>query len=196
MGKCYIGNKEVTCAEWDAARKSRYADSAKVQSGQSVGQEGSQFWLNTDYAGAEPSTEVKAAYSTADYARSWISAKAQTITQQASAAGTKVSKAVENIANYPESEYQASYEKVWTDYPTISPTRTEVGAAKIKSASDAANVSRVSNGTTVASSWEPTTSGSGVSSSADSSSIGSMGLLLVVLAGAALLMSVRSPRRI
>ena len=125
---CFIGNKEVSCEEWDAARKSRYKDSVKVQTGKSttglnvVGQQGSQYWLNTDYAGAEPSKEVKAAVSTADYARDWIGEYSRN-TVKAANAGTirQVSAAVANKAvTYPEPS--ASVRQLWQDYPAIAPT--------------------------------------------------------------------------
>jgi len=128
MGKCYIGNKEVTCEEWDAARKSRYKDSEKVKTGKSTtglnvtGQQGSQFWLNTDFTGPEPSKAVKAAASSASYARDWMSGYTKATVKASNAGIIKpVSQAVVNIATtYPEPA--AETKKLWQDYPALAPT--------------------------------------------------------------------------
>lgn len=61
-------------------------------------QQGSQFWMDSGYTGPEPSLEVKAAYSTAEYARDWAAAYAKTV----AASGAAVSPAIQKIVvEYP-----------------------------------------------------------------------------------------------
>jgi hypothetical protein len=61
-------------------------------------QQGSQFWMNSDYTGPEPDLATKAAYSTAEYARDWAATYLRSVT----ASGAAVSPAVQKIVvEYP-----------------------------------------------------------------------------------------------
>lgn len=83
------------------------------------GQMGSQWWMNTNYNGPEPSLEVKLATTgggSADYARDWIGSYAGAL----AAAGVDLSGAVRSIAtDYPAPSI--STQQVWNTYPAISP---------------------------------------------------------------------------
>ena len=104
----FIGNKEVTEAEW----RQQNAAATGAQ------QIGSQFWMDSNYHNAglpDPAQNVKEALSTADYARDWIGRYSETLV----AAGADVSPAVAAIARtYPVSE---SSIKLWNEVPAISP---------------------------------------------------------------------------
>lgn len=79
-------------------------------------QTGSQFWMNSGYTGPEPPLEVKAVFSTADYARDWIAAYAGQL-----AASGPVSPAVAQIAaTYPAPSAQTV--AIWQASPALQPT--------------------------------------------------------------------------
>ena len=78
-------------------------------------QTGSQFWMSSGYQGPEPPLEVKAVFSTADYARDWIA-------QYARQLGPNVSPAVRQIQQtYPESP-SAQTQIIWANAPQLQPT--------------------------------------------------------------------------
>ena len=77
-------------------------------------QRGSQYWMNFDYKGPEPTLETKAVFSQATYARDWIGGYAATL----EAIGVKVSPAVAAIADYPITEPSAA---IWQQYPAVGP---------------------------------------------------------------------------
>jgi len=104
---CYIGNTVVDCASWQGL--------AAAQQGP-AGQVGSQYWLNKGYTGAEPSNQVKAAFSTATYASSWIGQLAQNM----NAAG------VPGAASLPQASYPIApqAQAVWAAFPGTAPPST------------------------------------------------------------------------
>jgi hypothetical protein len=77
---------------------------------------GSQYWMDAGFTGIEPSLEVKAAFSTAEYASGWIGNYAQILSAQ----GTPVSSAVSKIAEYPAASSPV-LAALWEDYYAISP---------------------------------------------------------------------------
>jgi len=90
-------------------------------------QTGSQFWMNSGYTGPEPPIEVKAVFSTADYARDWIGQYAA----QLAGSGMVVSPAVTEIAaTYPAPS--AKTLAIWQAAPSLAPTigmQNQPGAA-------------------------------------------------------------------
>jgi len=77
-------------------------------------QAGSQFWMASAYQGPEPPLEVKAVFSTADYARDWIATYARQL-------GPNVSPAVQQIQQqYPEPSAQTQV--IWQQAPQLQPT--------------------------------------------------------------------------
>lgn len=77
---------------------------------------GSQYWMNAGFTGIEPSLEVKAAFSTAEYASGWIGNYAQILSKQ----GTPVSGAVTQAASYPAASSPV-LAAVWEKYYAVSP---------------------------------------------------------------------------
>lgn len=77
---------------------------------------GSQYWMDAGFTGIEPSLEVKAAFSTAEYASGWIGNYAQILSKQ----GTPVSDAVKEAATYPAASSPV-LEALWKDFYVISP---------------------------------------------------------------------------
>jgi hypothetical protein len=77
-------------------------------------QSGSQFWMNNNYQGAEPPQEVKQAFSSADYARDWITGYSQVLVS----AGVPVSDAVKTIAKNPITTNPG---QMWDQFPDTSP---------------------------------------------------------------------------
>jgi len=80
-------------------------------------QTGSQFWMNSGYTGPEPPLEVKAVFSTADYARDWMSTYAGKLVSS----NPNVSPAVTTIAEtYPAPSAQTL--TIWQAAPQLEPT--------------------------------------------------------------------------
>jgi hypothetical protein len=106
----YIGNQEVTEEYWKA-------HNAAATGAQQIG---SQSWMNSDYqksGAADPSLQVKAALSTADYANQWIGNYAT----QLQNAGVPVSPAVATIAKTSETPSTQTL-ALWKAAPEISST--------------------------------------------------------------------------
>lgn len=80
-------------------------------------QEGSQFWMNAGYTGDEPPMEVKAFFSSADYARDWAG---EAIRAYAAAnPGTTLSSNMDVVQQYPVTESTA---QVWKKIPALAPS--------------------------------------------------------------------------
>lgn len=77
---------------------------------------GSQFWMNEGFTGPEPTLEVKAAFSTAEYASGWIGAYVQTLIDK----GVTVTDDVKQMALYPAASSPV-LKALWQANPTISP---------------------------------------------------------------------------
>jgi hypothetical protein len=87
-----------------------------VLTGQPSDQVGSQYWMNANTAGKiidEPSLEVKAKLSDANYAAGWLGVYARTIP-----ASVAVSNATADIQKYPVSVGTA---EIWAAVPQLSP---------------------------------------------------------------------------
>jgi hypothetical protein len=82
-------------------------------------QEGSQFWMDAGYTGAEPPMEVKAIFSSAEYARDWAGEALRTIA--AANPGVQLSDAMGNIVNYPVTTGTA---EIWKAMPALNPANS------------------------------------------------------------------------
>jgi len=74
--------------------------------------QGSQFWMDSGYSGAEPTLAVKAKLSTADYARDWLGEYARTLEDV-------VNPNITTIQKYPITENTA---QIWKVVPQLKPS--------------------------------------------------------------------------
>jgi len=80
-------------------------------------QQGSQFWMNSNYTGPEPTVAVKKAFSSAEYASAWIGNYAQGLKD----IGVNVSPRVSEIASYAPVQTTQPMIELWRDVPAIAP---------------------------------------------------------------------------
>jgi hypothetical protein len=107
---------EIPDWKYNQGKADGYSDAylyneALQQGGQ---QRGSQYWMNFDYKGPEPTLETKAVFSQATYSRDWIGGYAATL----GAIGVKLSPGAAAIAGYPITEGSAA---IWQQYPAVGP---------------------------------------------------------------------------
>jgi hypothetical protein len=94
-------------------------------------QTGSQFWMNSDYTGSEPTLAVKALYSDAQVAYDWAGEYAQTLVKQ----GVTVSPAIGAIAD-GFTGVQKKTADLWNAIPQSSPIQALVQTLQLNQPSN------------------------------------------------------------